>query len=135
MADVVNVPIIIIGGGGCGLALSSFLSDYGIEHFLFERHQSTSVVPKAHYLNQRTMEIFRQHTMADEIIKQGAPLINFSQVAWATSLGGSEREDRQVIHKRGCFGGDDGSNKANVYKYVSRWYHDILRSVTYDTIF
>ncbi|WP_432951001.1 FAD-dependent monooxygenase [Kribbella sp. CA-253562] len=26
-----------------------------------ECHRSTSTLPKAHYLNQRTMEIFRQH--------------------------------------------------------------------------
>lgn len=121
MADIIDVPVIIIGGGGCGLTLSSFLSDYGIDHFLFERHQGTSIVPKAHYLNQRTMEIFRQHAMADEINKQGAPLIYFSQVAWATSLGGPGEEDRQVIHKRGCFGGEDGSNKSNIYKYASRY--------------
>ena len=69
--------------------------------------------------------------MADEINKEGAPLANFSQVAWATSLGGSEKEDRQVIHKRGCFGGEDGSNKANVYKYVSRCGSDIYFEVSY----
>jgi 2,4-dichlorophenol 6-monooxygenase len=118
MSNIIDVPVIIIGGGGCGLTLSSFLSDYGIDHFLFERHTSTSIMPKAHYLNQRTMEILRQHNIADEIIKQSAPLKNFSQVAWATSLGGSEPVDRQVIHKRACFGGDDGSPKSEMYKYV-----------------
>ena len=116
MVNIVNVPVIIIGGGGCGLTMSCFLSDFGIEHFLFERHQGTSLLPKAHYLNQRTMEILRQHHMVDEIIRQGAPLENFCQVAWATSLGGSEPTDRQLIHKRTCFGGDDGSPKAQMYK-------------------
>ena len=122
MADIIDVPVILIGGGGCGLTPSSFLSDYGIAHFLFERHSSTSIMPKAHYLNQRTIEVFRQHAMDDEIRKQGALLEYFSQVAWATSLGGSDPEDRQVIHKQACFGGDDGSTQANVYKHVfSLW--------------
>jgi 2,4-dichlorophenol 6-monooxygenase len=118
MASIVDVPVIIVGGGGCGLTLSSFLSNYGIDHLLFERHPGTSIMPKAHYLNQRTMEILRQHGMAHDILKQSAPLRNFSQVAWATSLGGSDPIDRQVIHKRACFGGDDGSPTAEMYKYV-----------------
>jgi hypothetical protein len=44
---------------------SIFLSSHGVEHLLVERHDSTSNLPKAHYLNQRTMEIFRQHAVAD----------------------------------------------------------------------
>jgi 2,4-dichlorophenol 6-monooxygenase len=116
MSSIIKVPVIIIGGGGCGLTMSSFLSDYGIDHFLFERHLGTSILPKAHVLSQRTMEILRQHNMADEITKQGAPLKNFSQVAWATSLGGSEPTDGQIIDKKACFGGDDGSAKAEMYK-------------------
>ena len=105
MSGIVDIPVIIIGGGGCGLTMSSFLSNYGIGHYLFERHPSTSTMPKAHCLNQRTMEVLRQHGMADEILQKSAPLNNFSQVAWATSLGGSDMVDRQVIHKRACFGG------------------------------
>lgn len=116
MESIIDVPIIIIGGGGCGLTMSCFLSDFGVEHYLFERHSGTSLLPKAHYLNQRTMEILRQHNMSEEIMKQGAPPENFSYAAWATSLGGSEPWDRQLIHKQACFGGDDVSAKAQMYK-------------------
>lgn len=52
------IPVIIIGGGACGLALSNFLSNHGVEHILFERRDNINGLPKAHYLNQRTMEIF-----------------------------------------------------------------------------
>lgn len=116
MSSIIKVPVIIIGGGGCVLTMSSFLSDYGIDHFLFERHMSTSILPKAHVLNQRTMEILRQHHMADKITRQGAPLKSFSLVAWATSLGGTEPADRQLVHKRGCFGADNGSATAEMYR-------------------
>ncbi len=51
----VEVPVLVIGGGGCGLAASIFLSDLGVEHLLIERHPTTSPLPKASYLNQRTM--------------------------------------------------------------------------------
>ena len=68
MSAVIDIPVIVIGGGGCGLSFSCFLSDYGVEHVLFEKHHTTSILPKAHYLNQRTMEIFRQHGMSDELV-------------------------------------------------------------------
>lgn len=44
--DVKDVPVIVIGGGACGLTLSILLSNYGVPHVLFERHESTSYLPK-----------------------------------------------------------------------------------------
>ena len=116
MPDVIEVPVIIFGDGGFGLTLPSFPSDYGVKHSLFERHNSTSIFPKAHYLNQRTMETFRRHGLGDEIMKKRCPPRHMSHVAWATSLGGTDRLDRKVIHKFGCFGGDDGGPRAETYR-------------------
>jgi 2,4-dichlorophenol 6-monooxygenase len=115
----ISIPVIVVGGGGCGLALSAFLSDYGVDHKLFERHPGTSILPKAHYLNQRTMEIFRLHGMTDELTKKSAPLRTMSQIAWATSLGGNDALDRKIIHKYGCFGGDDGTTRSQAYVYAA----------------
>jgi 2,4-dichlorophenol 6-monooxygenase len=61
----VDVPVLIVGGGASGLAASLGLSQLGIDHLLVERH--TSHAPKAHILNQRTMEIFRQLGIADRV--------------------------------------------------------------------
>ncbi|KAF9887169.1 hypothetical protein FE257_010423 [Aspergillus nanangensis] len=116
MLGEIDIPVVIVGGGGCGLTLSSFLSNYGIEHVLVEKHTGTSVLPKAHYLNQRTMEILRGHNMVDEILQKTCPSRNMSQVAWQTSLGGSGALDRQVIHKFECFGGNDGTEYSESYK-------------------
>jgi 2,4-dichlorophenol 6-monooxygenase len=103
--DDVNIPVLIVGGGGCGLSSSIFLSNFGVPHLLVERHQSTSVLPKAHYLNQRTMEIFRQHGVADAIFEVGAPVERFGQIRWMTSLGGDGPLDRKEIHRMDAFGG------------------------------
>ena len=93
-----DVPVLIIGGGGCGLSASVFLSNLGVDHLLVERHSSTSVLPKAHYLNQRVMEVFRQHGVAEAILEVGAPIAKFGKVRWMTSLGGDGPMDRKVIH-------------------------------------
>jgi len=38
--DDVDVPVLVVGGGGCGLAASIFLSDVGVRHLLVERRES-----------------------------------------------------------------------------------------------
>ncbi|WP_029891667.1 FAD-dependent monooxygenase [Polycyclovorans algicola] len=103
--NTLETPVLICGGGGSGLSLSTFLSAQGIASILVERHDSTSHLPKAHYLNQRTMEIFREYGIADEIYKQGTPMENMGCVAWLTSLGGDGPLDRKTIYKMDAFGG------------------------------
>lgn len=101
----IEIPVLIVGGGGCGLSSSIFLSNLGVPHLLIERHSSTSILPKAHYLNQRTMEIYRQHGVADAIYEVGAPIDRFGQIRWMTSLGGDGPLDRKEIHRMDAFGG------------------------------
>lgn len=84
---IIDVPVVIIGGGGVGLTLSCFLSDYNVKHVFFEKHPSTSILSKAHYLNQRTLETFRQHGMWDAVTAKSAPLHDMSRVEWRTTLG------------------------------------------------
>ncbi|GAA0591970.1 aromatic ring hydroxylase [Kribbella sandramycini] len=91
-----ETPVLIIGGGGAGLSASVFLSDLGVDHLMVERHFSTSPMPKAHYLNPRTMEIFRQHGLADEVSALGMPTQD-TKVRYVTSLGGDGEFDQKEI--------------------------------------
>jgi 2,4-dichlorophenol 6-monooxygenase len=100
-----EVPVLVVGGGGCGLTASIFLSDLGVDHLLVERRESTSVLPRAHYLNQRTMEIFRQHGIADDVYRVSAPLANIGEVVWRTSLAGDGDLDGRDLHRMDSFGG------------------------------
>ena len=101
----IEVPVLIVGGGGCGLSASSFLSDHGVDHLLVERHAGTSNMPKAHYLNQRTMEIFRQHGLYGAVAAQGAPPDKMGKVRWQTTLAGEEPLDGRLIGEIDAFGG------------------------------
>ncbi|MGH3469379.1 MAG: FAD-dependent monooxygenase [Thermocrispum sp.] len=103
--SVIEVPVLIVGGGGCGLAASNFLSDHGVGHLLVERHPGTAFVPKAHYLNQRTMEVLRQHGLDAEVAEQGAPVELFGKLRWMTSLAGDGELDARQIHEIDAFGG------------------------------
>ncbi|MFD5453195.1 FAD-dependent monooxygenase [Streptomyces sp. NPDC003470] len=103
--STVEVPVLIVGGGGSGLAASVFLSGHGVEHLLVERRPDTSRLPKAHYLNQRTMEIFRQYGLADDVAGPAAAPEQFGKVRWQTTLTGPGPLDGRVIHEMDAFGG------------------------------
>jgi 2,4-dichlorophenol 6-monooxygenase len=103
--SAIKVPVLIVGGGGCGLTSSIFLSDLGVDHMLIERHATTSHLPKAHYLNQRTMEVLRQHGVADSVYEVGTPIEYFGKVRWRTSLAGDGPLDARTIFEMDGFGG------------------------------
>ena len=103
--QTLETPVLICGGGGSGLSLSIFLSAQGTKSLLVERHDSTSHLPKAHYLNQRTMEIFREYGVAHTIYQRGTKFENMHQVHWLTSLGGDGPLDQKTIYRMDAFGG------------------------------
>lgn len=100
-----DVDVLIVGGGVAGLTSSLLLSRLGVRSLLVERHPGTSPLPKAHILNQRTMEIFSEVGVADDVYKAGAPLENMSTVAWATSLAGPRPEHGRRIGRVDSWGG------------------------------
>lgn len=103
--NTIETPVLICGGGGAGLSLSIFLSAHGIDNLLVERHTTTSHLPKAHYYNQRTMEIFREHGIADTIYARGTPFENMGHIVWMTSLSGDGPLDGKLLYKMDAFGG------------------------------
>ncbi|KAK9800880.1 hypothetical protein WJX73_005015 [Symbiochloris irregularis] len=52
-------PVGVVGAGPTGLTLSVLLSKLGIRHAIFESSTEMTQHPQAHYINNRTMEIFR----------------------------------------------------------------------------
>jgi 2,4-dichlorophenol 6-monooxygenase len=89
----VEVPVLIVGGGGAGLTASILLSRLGVESLLVSRYADTSNMPKAHILNQRSMEIFTDAGVAPHILARSTPVENMRGVGWYT--GGSCSDPRQ----------------------------------------
>jgi 2,4-dichlorophenol 6-monooxygenase len=84
----IHVPVLVVGGGGAGLTSSLLLSTYGIRSLLVSRYPGTSRVPKAHVLNQRTMEVFTEVEAAEEIYAKGTPPENMAATGWYAGLAG-----------------------------------------------
>ena len=103
----VRTEVLIVGAGGSGLAATIFLGNLGVDMLCIERHTSTSNLPKAHYINQRAMEIFRQHGAADAVYARSAPRPNHARVRWLTSIGGDGPLDRVPIHAPPIMGGGE----------------------------
>jgi 2,4-dichlorophenol 6-monooxygenase len=88
--STVEVPVLIVGAGPAGLALSAALSRYGVGHLLVERHRGTAHTPRAHIINQRTVEILRHLGISDRFHAVATPQHQMASNLWVTTLAGLE---------------------------------------------
>ena len=98
IADV-EVPVLIVGGGGAGLTCSMLLAQLGVESLLVSSLPTTSILPKAHVLNQRTMEILADVGLAEAIYARSTPAENMSAMGWYAGLAGPDPDFGRLIGK------------------------------------
>jgi 2,4-dichlorophenol 6-monooxygenase len=112
----IEVPVLIVGGG-CGLTASIFLSKLSVDLLLVEKHQTTSSLPKASYLNQRSMEILRRHGATEQVYAGGAKMSDkYGRIRWQTSLGGNGPLDGRAFFEIDGFG---GGSPTEIYVHLS----------------
>jgi len=87
---MLTTPVLIVGGGPVGLTASLALSQQGVRSVLVERHPGTAALPKARGINARTMEMYRQMGVEDDIRAAGMPPRFGRMILWAESLAGTE---------------------------------------------
>jgi 2,4-dichlorophenol 6-monooxygenase len=75
-----------------------------VESLLVSAMPTTSTVPKAHVLNQRTMEVFSDVGVADAINARSTPPAQMSHTAWYLDVCGDEDAGR-TLHKMECWDG------------------------------
>lgn len=85
---VPDVPVLVVGGGVAGLTASMLLSLMGTRSLLISAAPSTSDLPKAHVLNQRTMEILRDVGLADAVYAASTPAEQMAYSGWYVGLAG-----------------------------------------------
>jgi len=86
----IETPVLIVGGGGAGLTASMLLSKLGVESLLVSALPTTSILPKAHVLNQRAMEILTDLGVAEEIYRRGTPAENMRHTAYYAGFAGRD---------------------------------------------
>jgi putative polyketide hydroxylase len=91
---MLDIPVLISGGGPVGLTASLLLSQHGVRSLLVERHPSTALTPKARGINARTMEIFRQCGIDAAIREAGLAEGRLGLIVWTETLAGKEIERR-----------------------------------------
>lgn len=90
-----SIPVAIIGAGPAGLVTSLLLSKFGVHHVLIEKYPTTAHTPRAHIINQRTIEIFRDLGIEEEFSAIAMPWDLMENVVWHESLNGLELARRQ----------------------------------------
>lgn len=103
MSDV-DVPVLIVGGGGAGLTASMLLARLGVETLLVSALPTTSVLPKAHVLNQRAMEILDDVGVAQEIYARGTPPENMRYTAFYAGFAGPDPVYGKRLARLECWG-------------------------------
>lgn len=91
---MLDVPVLISGGGPVGLAASLLLSRHGVRSLLVERHPGTALTPKARGINARTMEVFRQCGIDGAVRDAGLAEGGTGLIVWTETLAGKEIERR-----------------------------------------
>ncbi|WP_224371663.1 FAD-dependent oxidoreductase [Hyalangium versicolor] len=66
-----RVPVLIVGGGLVGLSTALFLAHHGVKALVLEKHEGTSIHPRARGFHVRTIELFRSTCAREEIERVG----------------------------------------------------------------
>lgn len=65
--DAEEVPVLVAGGGLVGLSTAMFLADHGVAALVVERLRGGSPLPRAAHFHLRTLELFRQAGIGEEV--------------------------------------------------------------------
>ena len=88
-ADI-EIPVLIVGAGPAGLTLALALARCGVAALTVEKHPSTAHTPRAHIINQRTVEIFRALGISEKFHEVAIPQSAMTNNLWYTTLADPE---------------------------------------------
>jgi 2,4-dichlorophenol 6-monooxygenase len=104
----VRTDVLVVGGGGAGLTASMLLSTLGVDHLLVSALSTTSILPKAHVLGQRAMEVLDDCGVADAIYAVGTPPEQLRRTSFYAGLAGHPDAGRVLFTQETWgAGGDD----------------------------
>ena len=95
-----ELDVLVVGAGPTGLACAALLARDGVKVAAITRYPGFANSPRAHIINQRTMEVFRDLGIEHRVTAAAMPAKLMNQVIWAESFAGPE-----IARRRGWGGG------------------------------
>jgi 2,4-dichlorophenol 6-monooxygenase len=88
--ESLQTDVLVIGSGPAGGGAALALATLGVEHMVVTKYRWTANTPRAHITNQRTMEVFRDLGIEEDVLAQGVPHELMGETVFCTSLAGDE---------------------------------------------
>jgi 2,4-dichlorophenol 6-monooxygenase len=86
----VQTDVLIVGSGPAGGSAALCLATLGIPNIMITKYRWTANTPRAHITNQRTMEIFRDLGVEDQVLADASPHEIIGDTVFCTSIAGEE---------------------------------------------
>ncbi|HWG63777.1 MAG TPA: FAD-dependent monooxygenase [Streptosporangiaceae bacterium] len=86
----VATDLLIVGSGPAGGAAALCLSTLGIPNIMITKYRWTANTPRAHITNQRTMEIFRDLGIEEQVLADASAHEIIGDTVFCTSIAGEE---------------------------------------------
>ena len=87
---MIDTDVLIVGSGPAGSSAGLMLSTLGIPNVIVTNHGWLANSPRAHYHNQRTMEVLRDLGVEADVVAKAVPQEMLSNAVFCTSLAGEE---------------------------------------------
>lgn len=99
--SVKDLPVLIVGCGPAGILASLLLTELKIRHKVVEERSALHLLPQAHVVKLRTMEILRQLGLEQEVLKQATPTEFQKYVTWRDTLAGMVFGKISMVGRKG----------------------------------
>ncbi|UEP24707.1 FAD-dependent monooxygenase [Burkholderia ambifaria] len=87
---MIDIPVLVVGAGPAGLTASALLARHGINALTVSRYSGTANSPRAHITNQRSMEVFRDLGIEEQMKAVSTSNHLMGNTTWMTSFAGIE---------------------------------------------
>lgn len=90
MNDKTDTDVIVVGTGPTGSTAALALATYGVRVHVINRWNWVANTPRAHVINQRANEVFRDLAVEDQILERATPWELIGDTTFSTGLTGTE---------------------------------------------